>query len=412
MDLLFLAHRMPYPPNKGDKVRSFHLLKHMASSHRVHLAAFVDDSSDWQHAPMLQSLCASVGLFNLNPSWRACASALALPIGRALSVQYYRSRQMSAWVENTAKSQKIDAIVVFTSVMMQHARRALGVRNSPLLLDLVDVDSAKWANYGRDRTWPMSWVYRREAQTLLAHERESAHLARKVFLSTELECQNFATLVPNVVSKLGPLENGVDTQYFASAPEYTGLLESKEILQKIGSKKLIVFTGTMDYWPNVDAVTRFAQTVMPLLRSHRSDVCFCIVGRKPGHQVRALAGDDIVVTGDVVDVRPWLNKAAVVVAPMKNARGIQNKILEAMASGKPVVASAECLSVIQGLGPEHAVAADQPLDIAQAILDLLANPARAQELGANARKLMTSRHDWNVKFAPLATELKALEGVA
>ena len=247
-ELLYLVHRLPYPPNKGDKLRSFHLLKHLAARHRVHLGTFVDDPEDEAHVETVRALCASLHVARLRPC-AARARSLRGFLGRqALTLDYYRDPELRRWVGETTARRRIDAAVVFSSSMAQYvdAQPAL-----PLLVDFVDVDSAKWTQYGAARAWPLSWVYRREGRRLLAYERAVAHRAARSFFVTESESALFRRLAPESAASVEAMGNGVDADFFEPdaarpSPFAPGTLP-------------IVFTGAMDYWPNVDAVTWFAQ---------------------------------------------------------------------------------------------------------------------------------------------------------
>ena len=268
--LLYLVHRLPYPPNKGDKVRSYHLLKHLLAGHRVHLGSFVDDPDDEQHVPHLRSLCASLHAERLHPRRAKLASLAGLLTGDALTLHYYRSTAMARWVAETVARERIDAIVVFSSSMAQYAQRHPSV---PMLVDFVDVDSAKWADYAPRHRWPMSWVYAREGRRLLVAERAAARAARASFFATDKEAELFVRLAPDATSGVQAMNNGVDADFFDPATAFPSPFERDE--------SPLVFTGTMDHWPNVDAVSWFASDVLPRLRERRSRVRLHIVGRRP-----------------------------------------------------------------------------------------------------------------------------------
>ena len=392
-NLLYLVHRLPYPPNKGDKVRSYHLLKHLAARHKVYLGTFVDDPDDTQHLPVVQRMCAGMLAVPLNPKAAKIRSLSALMTGEPLSLAYYRAPVLADWVADTRARHQIDATVVFSSVMAQYAPASDSPDALPLLVDFVDVDSEKWAQYATQRTWPMSWVYAREGRTLLAYERALASRATRSFFVTEKETDLFRRLAPECTNRLQAIGNGVDSEFFSPDPLRQNPFKAGDIP--------IVFTGAMDYWPNIDAVTWFASEVLPALQAQRPNVRFVVVGRSPPPAIQALASDVVTVTGTVPDVRPYLQHAAVVVAPMRLARGVQNKILEAMAMGRPVVAAAECVSAIDAEEGEGLVAASSVAEYEGAIDGLLRNDAQATAMGERGRACVLRGYSWDAHLTAI-----------
>ena len=396
-NLLYLVHRMPYPPNKGDKVRSYHLLQHLAAKHRVFVGTFMDDPEDEAHVPTLRGLCAGLHVQRLQPGRARVASLRGLLQNDALSLHYYRSAAMRRWVAQTVRDQDIAASVVFSSSMAQYAQAHPDV---PMWVDMVDVDSAKWAEYAPRHRWPLSWLYRREGQRLLACERAVAQQARRCFFATEKEAELFRQLAPESAGRVQAMNNGVDTAYFS--PD-----EARPSPFTEGETPL-VFTGAMDYWPNVDAVTWFASDVLPRLRQKRPQLKFHIVGRAPTAAVRALADDPaagVVVTGTVPDVRPYLQHAAVVVAPLRLARGIQNKILEAMAMGRPVVAASACVEALTAIAGAEILDADAADEYLNCIDLLLQVPHRAAAIGYAGRLHVERAYTWPTHLAALERHL-------
>ncbi len=355
-NLLLLVHRLPYPPNKGDKVRSYHLLKHLAKKHRVFLGTFVDDPDDEAYVDIVRSFCQDLHVAHITPRIAKLRSLSALFSNQALGLQYYRDAGLQSWVDQTLATQKIDATVIFSSVMAQYFTPELDDKSIPMLVDFVDVDSAKWTQYADNHRWPLSWLYRREGRQLLAYERAVAARAKHSFFVTENEVALFRAQAPEFADKVDTLSNGVDGEYFS--PDPARVAPFKRDGSQPGEIPL-VFTGAMDYWPNIDAVSWFANDIFPTLLKAWPQLRFYIVGRSPSAAVLALASESIVVTGTVPDVRPYLQHASVVVAPLRVARGIQNKILEAMAMGRPVVASQSCAQAIDGqIGEDLVPAAD------------------------------------------------------
>ena len=275
--LLFLAHRLPYPPNKGDKVRSYHLLRHLAQSNRVVLGSFIDDPLDWRHVEKLKSLCAEVHVEPIVPWLRRIRSAGAVLTGEAMALPYFRSREMHEWVKDVVRRERIERAFVFSSPMAQYVLDLPRVRS---IVDFVDLDSAKWDDYAQRRVWPVSALYRRESRRLLAFEKAvAARVEASVFVTRE-EAGLLTAAAPECANRVVAIENGVDSEYFSPTHNFNSPFSPGE--------HPIVFTGTMDYWPNVDAVIWFAREVLPRIRQHDACARFHIVGMKPQRAVRAL----------------------------------------------------------------------------------------------------------------------------
>lgn len=396
-NILYLVHRMPYPPNKGDKVRSYHLLRHLQRDHRVFLGTFIDDPEDVAQVPTLEAICPDLHIERLNPRSTKLLSARGLLTGRSLSETYYRHAGMQRWVRQVQAEHKLDATVVFSGVMAQFAMPLLP--EVPMLVDFVDVDSAKWAQYAPEHRWPMSWLYRREGERLLAFEREVAARARQSFFVTPNETALFQSCAPEVADRVSAISNGVNAEYFSRQEDSVSPFADGEVP--------VVFTGAMDYWPNVDGVCWFVEQMLPELTQRCPGLRFYIVGRNPTAQVKALAGPQVVVTGTVPDVRGYLQHAAAVVAPLRVARGIQNKILEAMAMEKPVVTVPSCADAI-GAGFEFGVVrAATPHEFVQALDLLLQSPEQSADMGKAARQFVLKHFSWEAHLSALDAWLPA-----
>jgi sugar transferase (PEP-CTERM/EpsH1 system associated) len=388
-NLLYLVHRLPYPPNKGDKVRSYHLLRHLLQKHRVFLGTFIDDPDDEQHLPTLQALCPDLHVERIAPRQARLMSATGLLRGEALTLAYYRSAGMRRWVEQVAAAHELQASVVFSGAMAQYAQPL--APEVPMLVDFVDVDSAKWTQYAPAHRWPMSAVYRREGQRLLAYEREVAAQARRSFFVTPNETALFLSQAPEAQGRVQSLSNGVEADFFAPDPARANPFAANE--------QAVVFTGAMDYWPNIDGVSWFVSDMLPRLRAHWPRARFYIVGRSPAPQVQALASEHVVVTGTVPDVRPYLQHAAAVVAPLRVARGIQNKILEAMAMEQPVITVPSCADAIGASEQQGLLRAADADGFLQALQPLLDAPAHATALGREARRFVLKGFSWQAHLS-------------
>ena len=342
-ELLFLVHRIPYPPNKGDKIRSFHLLKHLAKHYRVHVGAFVDDPDDWGHVDALGKLAGGeVFLLPLKPRLATLRSAKGLFTGEPLTLPYYRDRRMQDWVDAVLAKGGVRRGLVYSSSMAQYLMPHAGIAR---IIDFVDVDSDKWRQYAARKHWPLRWVYRREARHLLEWERLVARRFDAAAFVSEAEAEHFRLLAPECRQRIFGFSNGVDTEYFVPERSHANPFAPGD--------RPIVFTGAMDYWANVDAVTWFAHEVFGAVRRQVPEASFWIVGARPTPDVKGLETlPGVHVTGSVPDVRPYLAHAELVVAPLRIARGIQNKVLEAMAMAKPIVVSPEAL---EGIAAEPGV---------------------------------------------------------
>jgi len=381
--LLFLCHRLPYPPNKGDKIRSYHFLRHLAGRYRVFLGTFVDDPADWQHVEPLRALCADVHVERLSPRARRVGSAVGLLTGEALTLPYFRSRQLQTWVQAITRREGILRAFAYSSPMAQYLDDVPHLRR---FIDFVDLDSAKWGDYARTRKWPISALYAREARRLLCFEKDAASRAEAVIFVTDEEATLFRELAPESADHVMTIRNGVDSEYFSPAHDFESPFAPGE--------RAIVFTGAMDYWPNVDAVVWFAREVLPEIRRRDPAARFYVVGMNPDASVRVLGNEPTtVVTGRVSDVRPYLKYARVIVAPLRVARGIQNKVLEAMAMAKPTVATPAAAGALSALpGSEIEVAADT-YAFAEKVLEAM-DPVRGERMGRLARSRVLADYAW------------------
>ena len=393
--ILFLAHRMPYPPNRGDKIRSFNILKEISRHAKVHLACFADDEADAAHLPALReaigpALCEAY-VEQRGRNWRALVRAGLN--GSPLSIAAFESEGMHRFVSDMVKGGRIDTIFAFSGQMAQYVLPSADCR---FVMDFVDMDSAKFAEYGAAGRGPLAWLYRREGRALLRFEKEVAARADVSLFVSDAEASLFQSHAARSAS-LRAMSNGIDLRFYDPDGEFAKLESADR-----GAGPLILFTGQMDYRPNVEAVAAFAQEVMPLVRSQSADARFAIVGRNPAKAVQRLHGmNGTVVVGEVGDVRSWLAAADVVVAPLTIARGVQNKVLEAMAMAKPVVASSAAFAGIDAKAGRDLIVADGSEEQTTEILRLIHDPARAAALGIAARREMEANYSWHKQLAAL-----------
>jgi sugar transferase (PEP-CTERM/EpsH1 system associated) len=391
--LLFLAHRIPYPPNKGDKIRSFNLLKHLSRTHRVFLGTFVDDAADRTYVEDLSAYCTEIYAGSLYPAICRPKSLVGLLRGEALTLPYYRDAKFAAWLSQLREREQLHGVLIFSSAMAQYVLGA-DWKGVPRIIDFVDVDSDKWAQYASAKSFPMRWLFSREAHRLQAYELQLIREFDAGIFVSAVEAGLFRKLAPGYRHKVSHINNGVDLDYFSSATPLSNPYPP--------SVKAIVFTGAMDYWPNIDAVEWFARTVWPLLHEKDPATCFYIVGASPASSVRALARfSGVTVTGRVEDVRPYLRHARVSVAPLRVARGVQNKVLESMAMECPTVVSDAALEGIDAVPGRDLVLAHGAQGFAQSIRSILDDAEKADSLSRNGRNLVVRHYAWDKSLEAL-----------
>jgi polysaccharide biosynthesis protein PslH len=391
-EILFLAHRFPFPPDRGDKIRTWHVLKALTALAPVHVGALVDDPRDFDHVPEVERICASVNAF---PRRRSLVAAMAsgLITGSAASVAAFASRALKERIAWLFATRPISTIFTFSGQMGQFVPVTRDGRR--FIMDFGDVDSAKFEAYGQQGSGLAAFANRMEGQRLAKFEKKiAAHADVSLFVSAA-EAQLFRERSGMSADRVRALENGIDLERYDPDLSYE--------LPDHGYGPLVVFTGQMDYRPNIEAVCAFVKDTLPIIHSHVPNAKFAIVGRNPTAEVRALAANQgVIVTGEVPDTRVWLAAANLVVAPLKIARGVQNKVLEAMAMAKPVVVSPAGGEGIDA-GPAHGLFSTlNPRLEAEQILSLIDAPDRAASFGAAARARMIARYSWDAQMAGLA----------
>ena len=379
--LLFLAHRLPFPPNKGDKIRSFHLLRHLAQRYRIYLGAFVDDADDWQYADALAPYCAEIKLFAMHPRLSKLKSLAGLLTDEALTLPYYRNAALSQWAAQLAEGGIVNRGLAFSSAMGQFMPPGL----ARTVMDMVDVDSDKWTQYALSQPWPLSWIYAREGRKLSLWEARMAQDFDATLLVSRAETVLLQQRAPQAHAKISAFENGVDAEYFSPDRDYPNPYETEA--------QAIVFTGAMDYWPNIDAVCWFTEHAFPAIRQQVPNAQFTIVGSRPASEVQKLAQQPGVrVTGGVPDIRPYLAHAACAVAPLRIARGVQNKVLEATAMARPVVVTPQAAEgICARAGVDFELAQDAEA-FAAAVSHHLTHADTA--MGQAARAGILVNYDW------------------
>ncbi len=383
-ELLVLCDHIPYPPNQGGRDRSSHLLRFLGQHFDIHLAAFVDDPDDWQYVNSVHAMCKNSVLFFINPRRRRFSSLPALFGNRSFNVYNYRHSVMQKWVRQCIQLQSIQACLVLSSVMGQFVLDY--TKKVKTVVDFVHVESAKNYQDAQLKTWLTKYIYRREAKRLFQYERQLAEQSSQSVFRSAQQAELFQKHSPELSNKITHVVNGVDIDYFDPSMSLSNPYKN--------NAPVLVFTGSMDDWANIDAVTWFAMEIWPQIQRKLPLAQYYIVGPRPTSSVNALAQDpSIIVTGQVEDIRPYLKFAHLAVAPLRSAAGFQNKILEAFAMEKPVVASA---AAMQGIDNPP----NESFDIAQSNEDwinLCVNKlSHSEKLDfSNSRHFVINQHNWD-----------------
>ena len=379
MRILFLCHRVPYPPDKGEKIRAFHEIRALARRNRVHLLTLADGPVP-DLAPH-EALCERVEVFPIRRMAGYVRAALAATRPRPLTLSFFESKELAQRVRELAARESYDVAVAYSSSMGQYLEL---LPDLPQVMDMVDVDSAKWEQYARFAPLPLRPVFALEAKRLRAYEAELARRLDCVSLATAREARLLESFAPG--ASVATVVNGVDLEFF------------KPLDLPKAPRPTLVFTGQMDYFANVDGIVHFARQVFPRLRERFPELELLIVGRSPVPAVRTL-GDlpGVQVTGAVGDVRPFLARAWVFVAPLRIAQGVQNKVLEAMASSLPVVCSDRVHAGVSEGGFRHGrdlLAAGTDEEMAEAITSLLEDPDARDRLAEHAYQRLVAAYRW------------------
>jgi len=397
--LLFISHRIPYPPDRGEKIRGWNLIQHMAARYRLFLACLIDDPADWQHTPRLQALCTGFAAFGIDKRRQKLRALTRLRPGRPLMLDYYGHAGMHRWTREIFTREPIDIAYIYSTAMAPYALHTVAAaQGGPRrILDMQDIDSEKWTQYAAAASWPMRLVWAREGRTLLAYERFAAMRCERTLFVTEQETIRFGELAPESRDRIDWLEQGVDLDRFSPAQTFENPYPD--------AAPRLVLTGNMDYRPNADAAVWFARDILPLLRHRQPPPRFVIVGANPSPDVTALAQlPDVQVTGRVPDVRPYVAHAAAVVAPLRMARGIQNKVLEGMALARPVIVTPQAFEGVRAQADQDLLVADTPSAFAASIAAVL--DGDHPELGTNGRRAVEAGYSWTATLAKLDRILK------
>lgn len=387
--VLFLCHRLPFPPNKGDKITTYNLLHYLRKRYKLVVGCFVDDPHDRQYISDVEALCDELHVVDICERSFLKSGLKALLMREPVSKYHYKSADMENWVKDVVEKRKISRLFSYsagTAQFIESSHYETCVR----VLDMADVDSDKWTQYANNKPFYSSWIYRRESKLVANYEQKILNEFDAVTLITDDERDLFRRMSAAVNrKKIVTLGNGVDTEYFSPDAEFDFTERPDE------GHQLICFTGAMDYWANVDAVVWFVENVWPELRRQHSELYFYIVGGKPTQKVKELARvDGVVVTGRVVDVRPFVAQSLLCVAPLRIARGVQNKVLEAMSMGKAVVMTSMGQEGIKIPDIQNSLVADEAVSQSEIIGELINQYQKAEQIGGVNREWIIQNYGW------------------
>jgi len=393
-NVLYLVHRVPYPPNRGDRIRSFHILKYLAERANVYLATLADEQVTPEILRTLRSYCEQLTVEPLGRArWLNAVASLAC--GKAATEGLFFNAPLHRAIRQWCEKVQFDAAVVFCSGMFQYVSGP-ALESVRLTADLVDVDSQKFYDYASAASFVKAWLYQLEAARLRSLEATIARRAETISLVSEAEAALFRDVCPN--EKTIAIPNGVDLDYFQPRPGQ-------------GVANQVVFVGALDYPPNIDAMLWLCRSVWPQVKAALPDATLKIVGRNPDPAIQRLAAVvGVQVIGSVPDVRPHMASASVAIAPLRIARGIQNKVLEALAMRLPVVVSPGALEGLALQPGKQVLLARTAEQWIEAVLHLCRNRQAAQELGRAGRQFVESNHDWSSCLSPLAPALGMSRG--
>jgi sugar transferase (PEP-CTERM/EpsH1 system associated) len=384
MRILYLCHRFPYPPNSGAKVRAFNTIRHLSQRHDVVVATLEVETGEAARGAGLADYCTGYIHEPLSPLATKVRMGLSLLTTRPATMGAFFSPALKRRVAELLASERFDLAMFHSSSVVQYVGRDATV---PLFVDFVDMDSQKWLIYARHRGFPLNLGYWLEGTKLARAEAQIAKRAALSTCATAAETESLVALGSGTPADWFP--NGVDLDFFHPS-------------ETPGEPGRLSFIGRMDYYPNAECMIDFCTNVLPLIRQRRPTVQLSIVGAEPTAAVRGLAElPGVEVTGTVDDVRPYVWRSAVTVAPLNIARGTQNKILEAMAMGVPVVCSDLAARGVDAVAGEHLLAASTPQGYADAIAGLLDDDAARRRLASAGRARVETHHSWEVAMARL-----------
>lgn len=384
MKILYLAHRLPFPPDKGCRTRAFHFIRHLSRRHQVWCAAFCEGPHHAQESSGLRPYCEEATAFTLRPRRRWVLGSARWLSGRSLTEGVYGDRRLHDHLRRWHADVRFDVAIAFSGCMAQYLWPLGEMRR---IVDLCDVDSLKWAEYAKKTTVPLTWIYQIEASRVRRLEQSVVAKADATLVITQQEADVLRTTVP-LADRIHVVGNGVEL------PERVAPVET--------TRPIVGFVGDMTYPPNDGAVRRFVAITWPLIRREAPQAEFWIIGRNPSRAVHCLHGHEGVrVVGAIAQVSPFIDQLRVSIAPLVIARGLQNKVLEAMAHGRPVVASAQAAAGLDRNNECPLRVATTPTAAMREITSFLRDPLLAARVGCASRAWAAVRYRWDDRLKDL-----------
>ena len=388
MKILFVCHRFPYPPNEGGKIRAFNMIAHLHQNHEVSVASLTESQVEREAVDGIQPYCTHyISQHIFKPlAWLKAIMCLFTTVPSSMG--YFHSWKLRKRIRQLLQQERFDLIVVHCSSV---APFVLSAEEVPKVLDFCDMDSQKWLIYARHKPFPLSLAYWLEGIKLQRAEKKLAEQfeGSSVATAAELETLNgFNSGKPGFY-----FPNGVDTEYFAPTD---AAYESKTIC----------FMGKMNYYPNEKCMLEFCANVFPLLREKYPMLKLSIIGSNPTKKILALQSiRGVEVTGRVEDVRSYVQRAAVSIVPLTIARGTQNKILESMAMGVPVVCSKVAARGIDAVPGEHVLVAGNAEEYVACISRMLDHKEERARFAKAGRARMLSHHSWSYAMQEMDADI-------
>ncbi len=387
-NVLYITHRVPYPPDKGDRIRNYNVLRFLGPRCNVSLACLADEDTSPEVIQKLQAFCSRVFVSRLNGTrWLQVLATVS--VGGSISEGAFYSAELFAQIRAWDQQHLFDAVLLSSSSLGRYLN-AVDLRKVKVVTDFVDLDSAKWKEYSTTTRWPKSWIFHLEAKRLQKAEIELCRRSSQSFFVSQAEVDLFRRFCD--YQNVDVVTNGVDLDYFSPGGE--------------AGEETVTFVGALDYWPNVQGICHFCEYVWPEVLKRKPSAVLNIVGRRPTAQVQDLAKlVNVRLLADVPDVRPPMRASTATVVPLNIARGVQNKVLESLAMGKPTVVSPQAIQGI-GVSPgKHVLVAETPSQWVEALCGLFDRKAERERLGHEGRTFVLERHNWDKCLSELGSAL-------
>lgn len=385
--ILYITHRVPWPPDRGDRIRTWNILKYLSARADVDLICLADEPVSRETRIALQDVTRRLAIVPHGGKLRYLRGAMSMACGGTVTQGLFESSVVRSVVRQWANRADYSATLASSSGIAEYLQSAELSNVRHAWVDLIDVDSQKWLDYARSSRFPMSVVYETEGRRLRELEMRLAQQTERMLVVSDAERELFRDFCPG--APIQAMGNGVDTEYFVPITTQP-------------KPRTCVFVGVLNYLPNTDGVKWFAKEIWPQVRDKFSDAEFRVVGKNPPSDIEALDKlPGVSVVGPVPDVRPWLNESSCVVVPLRIARGVQNKVLEAMACGRPIICSSEPLKGLAVESGLQLIAADEPTEWVDGISKVFTDSCHAEELGMAASAWVQLNHRWNSCLQPL-----------